>query len=213
MEKTVFKGAISKRWIFFIILLPLIIFFVLVTIFLLIQVPSLLKILAITIISIASLIFIFNMILLINEFNMEIRPNGSILIKRREGLFFNKFEDNTINMTAGGVFCSISKNNISKIENISNEDSKLINKYSFENVFTFNPIRKIGYTIDVAKSMINKGINSLYSFIFVSNKNKVVKITLKKIKIKTHFQEKIIDSPILFISLKEPGKFLQSFKK
>jgi len=213
MERVVFKGAISKRWIFFVTILPIIIFIVLITLFLFIQLPSLVKILAITIISMASLIFLFNMVLLINGFKIEIIPNGSILIKRRTGLLFNKLYDNTINMTSGGVFCSISKNNISKIENISNEDSLLIDKYSFENVFTFNPVRKIGYTMDVAKSMINKGINSLYSFIFVSDKNKVVKITLKKVKLKTIVQEENINSPILFISIKEPTKFIEALKK
>jgi len=167
------------------------------------------------------IVFLFALLFLVKSsgsFAAEVTDNGTIEIKRGIGKT-SEIEINSIKFVGDNnvVILQTTKDNIISITVADEEDRK--------NIKQFNPEKIIGavtgwsrmkYGLEALKNAgkneYQKGIGP-YSFAFVSDESKVVKIKLKLLTVINFLGKNDIQEPTIYVSLKDPDKFISENKK
>jgi hypothetical protein len=208
MEKKIFFGAKDAELlvslltpVFCLVLLIGFLFFAFPLYFGL-TIENSLKYLLILILSPFIIFLIYLILIVIFGFKITIREDNSLLMQRKSGFFFNKAYPEELRLNLGGLSCLINQSNLVRIEKATDEETDLIKKFLKKSIF----IKKSG----IYESLRNKGIDIRYSFSFVSDKRKLIKISVKKLRIKSFFKDYDVNYPVLFVSLKNPERFLET---
>jgi len=141
--------------------------------------------------------------------------DGSLQIYGPNGPVENT-PDNCVRLAYRQTYVRCLPTNIVSVSLPNPEERALAHLWSVERLRSINPITKLQAQIRFTKNFrtreVAKGCG-LFSFFFVSDEEKLVKLTCKQMLIRNDFEEYTMEELHIFLSLQEPDQFVQRMQR